>query len=35
MEHRGLQTWFGKPLATYQVDAGQWRAGRSAAKSEQ
>lgn len=31
MRHLGLQTWFGKPLATYQVDARQWRAARTAA----
>jgi RimJ/RimL family protein N-acetyltransferase len=29
MEHRGLQTWFGKSLATYQVDARRWRAART------
>jgi RimJ/RimL family protein N-acetyltransferase len=26
MQDRGLQTWYGKPLATYQTNARQWRA---------
>ena len=26
MQHLGLQTWYGKPLTTYQIDARQWAA---------
>lgn len=26
MQSCGLQTWFGKPLATYQISARQWQA---------
>jgi RimJ/RimL family protein N-acetyltransferase len=25
MVYGGLQTWYGEPLATYQMDAAQWR----------
>ena len=25
MQYRGLQTWYGKNLATYQMTAGQWQ----------
>jgi len=28
MQDRGLQTWYGKPLTTYQMNADQWRTAR-------
>lgn len=28
MQDRGLQTWYGKRLTTYRLDADQWRAAR-------
>jgi RimJ/RimL family protein N-acetyltransferase len=31
MHYRGVQTWYGKPLATYQVTAAQWREANGAA----
>jgi len=31
MRHCGLQTWYGKPLATYQIDALRWRAASGVA----
>jgi RimJ/RimL family protein N-acetyltransferase len=32
MVYGGLQTWYGKPLATYHIDAVQWRRQTAAAR---
>jgi RimJ/RimL family protein N-acetyltransferase len=33
MQDLGLQTWYGKHLATYQTSAGQWLAAREASQA--